>query len=339
MVDTLKKKSGLGRGLSSLFDAEEVVTDSIVQWQKPASPENLPKADNFSRSKEVLQTLEITLIQPGNAQPRKHFSQTEIDELAQSIQTNGILQPLLVRKLPGDTNQYELIAGERRWRAAKLAGLENVPVIIRDLTDQEALQIALIENIQRENLNPIEEGEAYERLLTEGKMTQEMLAKMIGKSRSHVANMLRLNVLPESLKTYVAEGRLSMGHVRALLTIENPETVGESILKEGLSVRETERLVNQIKNGVTRDSSLQILKKTHKLKNVSRETQNPISHNEKGEKHPEIQGIEAHLYDLLGLQCRIDVTSEGAGSIVLEFKSFKELDQLLSTLMSIEPEN
>lgn len=344
MADNIKRKSGLGRGLSSLFNDSDSGTESIVTWNK--DPEtNFPSIlDRPSVESPVASdtytVISLELITPGKAQPRRVFSQEEIEELAQSIRVNGVLQPVLVRMIDQKGNvknkMYELVAGERRWRAAKLAGLTEIPAVIRSMSDLEALQIALIENIQRENLNPIEEAEAYHRLISEASVTQEELSKLVGKSRSHVANMLRLISLPEALKSYVSEGRLTMGHVRALLTIEDPESVGKDVLEKGLSVRETERLVNQIKNRVSGSASAS-LSREEKLSNVSRETQKPkAKKTSDGEKHPEIQGIEAHLYDLLGLKCKIDVSADGDGCIVMEFKSFKELDQVLSTLMSID---
>lgn len=190
---------------------------------------------------------EIDRIHPNRYQPRKQFRNDELAELAQSIEAQGILQPLLVRP---DSTDYELIAGERRLRAAKLAGLDRVPVVLKEISDTDMLEAAIIENIQRENLNPIEESEAYHRLMTEFNLTQDQTAERVGKSRSTVANFLRLRQLPEKIKVSILDDRLSMGHARALLGCENQaqmENVWQAILKKGLSVRQTEALVKRLK--------------------------------------------------------------------------------------------
>ncbi len=223
--DKKPKKTGLGKGLDALFPEMDL----------PVSP-----------GPEPLFECDVDRIKPNPFQPRRQFPETELAELADSIKTQGILQPLLVRR-SGD--HYELIAGERRLRAAKLAGLYKVPVMIKEISNAELLELSIIENIQRQDLNPMEEAEAYQQLLTEFKLTQEQVAKRVGKSRSAVANFLRLNQLPEEIKSYVKDGTLTMGHARAILGLSTAalqRKVGKMVAEKGLSVRETERLVKRM---------------------------------------------------------------------------------------------
>jgi len=231
MIDDAKRLDGggarrasLGRGLSALFGE---------------STEDYSQLDKVRQSKQV----PIEFVHPGRYQPRRKFDEDAIQGLVESIRDKGILQPLLVRRDPETANSYELIAGERRWRAAQIAGLHEVPVIIRDLSDREALEIALIENIQRQDLTPLEEAEGYRRLMEEFEHTQEDLARAVGKSRSHVANMMRLLALPEPVKGMVQDGALTAGHARALLTSSDPVSVAREVVKRGLNVRQTEDLM------------------------------------------------------------------------------------------------
>ncbi len=229
-----KKKTGLGRGLDALFPNLSNLNDSPLEHSE-------------IENKEFL-NCDISLISPNRYQPRNQFSKDELEELSSSIKKQGVLQPLLVRK--SDTG-YELIAGERRLRAAKMAELSEVPVIIKEVSDRELLEFSIIENVQRENLNPMEEAEAYQRLIDEFNLTQDTIANCVGKSRSAVANFLRLNQLPEMIKRSIVEGELSMGHARALLgseNIEQQQAVWQIILSKGLSVRQTEALIKKIKN-------------------------------------------------------------------------------------------
>lgn len=231
MIDDAKRMDGggarrasLGRGLSALFG--EVTEDYSA-------------LDKVRQSKQV----PIEFVHPGKYQPRRKFDEEAIQGLVESIRDKGILQPLLVRRDPETANAYELIAGERRWRAAQIVGLHEVPVIIRDLSDREALEIALIENIQRQDLTPLEEAEGYRRLMDEFDHTQEDLARALGKSRSHVANMMRLLALPDPVKAMVQDGALSAGHARALLTASDPASVAREVVARGLNVRQTEDLM------------------------------------------------------------------------------------------------
>lgn len=228
MIDDTKqggaRRASLGRGLSALFGE---------------ATEDYSALDKVRQSKQV----PIEFVHPGRYQPRRKFDEEAIKGLVESIRDKGILQPLLVRRDAEDANSYELIAGERRWRAAQIAGLHEVPVIIRDLSDREALEIALIENIQRQDLTPLEEAEGYRRLMEEFEHTQEDLARAVGKSRSHVANMMRLLSLPDPVKTMVQDGALTAGHARALLTAPDPAAAAREVVTRGLNVRQTEDLM------------------------------------------------------------------------------------------------
>jgi ParB family chromosome partitioning protein len=224
-----RKKMALGRGLDALIPEADFRADS------DASPDSKPYFE-----------CEVRLIQPNRYQPRSHFDPDEMAQLSESIRAQGIIQPLLVCK---SELGYELVAGERRLRAAKMVGLETVPVVVKDVTDTEMLEISIVENIQRENLNPIEESEAYHRLIAEFGLTQEQAAQRVGKSRSAVANFLRLRQLPENIRQSIVNGQLSMGHARAILGAENPthqNAVWRAVVRKGLSVRQTEMLVKRM---------------------------------------------------------------------------------------------
>lgn len=226
-----RKKMALGKGLDALIPDVGLMDD-------PGKPD--AAKDYFK--------CEIDLIQPNRYQPRTHFSQEELSQLSDSIRIQGIIQPLLVRK---QDVGYELVAGERRLRAAKLAGLTQVPVIVKEISDVEMLELSIIENIQRENLNPIEEADAYHRLMVEFDLTQDQAAARVGKSRSAVANILRLRQLPEPIKATIFDGQLSMGHARALLGVDSPaqqHTAWRAVMAKGLSVRQTEALVKSLKD-------------------------------------------------------------------------------------------
>lgn len=231
MDDNAKKRMGLGRGLSALFG-------------ETSGGEEEAQVDRVRLTRLV----PTDQIHPGRYQPRRKFNEEELSSLVESVRERGVLQPLLVRKEPNavpGTTSYEIIAGERRWRAAQLAGLSEVPVLVRSLSDREALEIALIENIQRQDLTPLEEAEGFRRLMDEFTHTQEDLARAVGKSRSHVANMLRLLSLPDAVKQMVQDNILSMGHARALLAAPDPVALAQEVIRLGLNVRQTEQLVKQ----------------------------------------------------------------------------------------------
>ncbi len=218
------RRRPLGRGLAALFGE----TEGEAPFD-PASQRRVP----------------IELIRPSALQPRRRFAEAELDALAQSIREKGVLQPLLVRPVTDDDAAFELVAGERRWRAAQRVGLHEVPVTVRVLADTEAFEIALVENLQREDLSPLEEAEAYQRLVTEFGRTQASLAEAVGKSRSHVANTLRLLSLPQPVRNQLDEGELSAGHARALLAAADPAALAAEVVRRGLNVRATERLVQR----------------------------------------------------------------------------------------------
>lgn len=283
------KKLVLGRGLDALLPDIEPMED-------------IPK-EYF--------TCDIGLIQPNRYQPRLRFSDNELEEMARSIHQQGIIQPLLVRK---DSNGYELIAGERRLRAAKKAGLKQVPVLVKTITDIDMLEMSIVENVQRSDLNPIEEAEAYHRLITEFGLTQDQAAERVGKSRSAVANFLRLRQLPEQIKTSIMDGALSMGHARALLgtaTSAQLNAVFRTVISKGLSVRETERLIKRLKAEKERPKK-------------------PISSSE--------QRYFSDLADDLSgrFGTKVQIKKRGQkGKVEIEFYSNDDLDRLLSLLKQI----
>lgn len=290
---------GLGKGLSALmndgYDAPIVANgDTIIK-------------------------MPLQQLTAGKYQPRKDFIEDSLQELANSIKVNGILQPLLVREISKD--RYEIIAGERRFRAANIAGLKEVPVILHDMKDAQALEVALIENIQRQELNALEEAIAYAQLMGEFQYTQEALAKTLGKSRSHVANMLRLNQLPETVKDYVVQGKLSMGHARALVSAENPEQAAEEVVRRGLNVRQTEALIQQ-EGGMAKPIS-----------KASKPRLQPANNNQATrEKDQDILELEHMLSNNLGLNVAINTFNPQSGEVVIRYESLMELDEVLRRL-------
>ena len=255
------------------------------------------KAENSNEVK-------VTDIRPCAFQPRTNFDGEALQSLCDSIKEKGILQPLLVRSKNG---KYELIAGERRWRAAQMAGLERVPVIIKELSDQETLEIALIENLQRENLSAIEEAEGLNRLMHEYEYTQDVLGKVIGKSRSYIANSLRLLSLPEEVRRMIAENKLSAGHARALVGLPNAVELAKRIIAKGLSVRQTEQLIADLKN-----------KKTRKLAEKIMDA--------------DLNKIIADLEQKLQLKVKINAGQNGKGSVTLKYNNPAELSSILDIL-------
>ena len=276
----------LGRGLSALLGAES---------------EDYASLDRVRLSKMV----PIELVHPGRFQPRHNFDETQLEALADSIRTNGILQPILVRRHPQTPNSFEIVAGERRWRAAQIARLHEVPVIIREIADGEAVELALVENVQRQDLSPLEEAEGYRRLIEEFKNTQEDLARRVGKSRSHVANALRLLGLPEPVKALLEQGRLTAGHARALLSGADPAALAEQVVARGLNVRQTERLAQQ--------------RQTDPSAKTARE------------KDPDTLALERDLSALLGLRVTINIQGRG-GALTIHYRTLEQLDDVLKRL-------
>ena len=289
---------GLGRGLDALL-GEALRGDS--------SSANA-SADRDARSQGVT-TLSVIDIRPNPSQPRRHFSDDKLDELAASIARHGIIQPIVVRPFQGG---YQIVAGERRWRAAQRAQLHDLPAIVRNFDDTETVEIALLENIQRQDLNPIEEAEAYKKLTELFGHSAAELADLVHKSRSHVANMMRLLDLPPTLRDLVTEEKLSMGHARALLGSDNAVQLAMLVIKNGLSVRATEALVQQ--------------ERAPKAKNRKAAVANVP-------ENADIRAVEAHLGDLLGLKVRIaQKVAAGAGEVTFEYGSLDQFDMLCQRL-------
>jgi ParB family chromosome partitioning protein len=285
------KKRGLGKGLDALLGEDSNI--SIA-----ASAEN-----------SSLKMLAIDLIERGPFQPRRDFDQDALDSLADSIKTQGLVQPILVRPVE-DKNSYEIVAGERRWRAAQIAGLHDIPVIIKDVSDNEAMCIALIENIQRQDLNPLEEAGALERLINEFEMTHDAVAEAVGRSRPAVSNLLRLLELDNRVKKMVETGKLDMGHARALLSLSPPRQLEAAlrIVKQGLSVRATENLVKQFLDNNQQNRP----KKDSKDSNIAR--------------------LESDLSERLAAKVSITHQSSGQGKLQISYNSLDELQGILKRL-------
>ena len=293
------KRGGLGKGLDSLIP--EGKTKPISNTTKTVEKE----------VKTIEQLVKISKIEPNREQPRRYFEEDALLELADSIKQFGVLQPLLVQK-KGDF--YEIIAGERRWRAAKLAGIKEVPVIVKDYTKQEIVEIALIENIQRENLNPIEEAMAYKRLLTEFNLKQDEVAERVSKSRTAVTNSMRLLKLSEKIQQMIVDEMISTGHARALLAIENEEeqyNLATRIFDEKLSVREVEAIIRQMKNPKPQ--------KTQKV------VENSFIYKD----------LEEKMISVIGTKVSVTQKGKGKGKIEIEYYSDAELERIFDLLMSV----
>lgn len=298
------KKKGLGKGLDSLIPDNKSI--------KSVTPDKSAEAKKEAEEKADVQTMKINEVEPNRDQPRKNFDEDALLELSDSIKQFGVLQPLLVRKRK---DYYEIIAGERRWRAAKLAGVKEVPVIVKEYTDQEILEIGLIENIQRENLNPIEEAIAFKRLLEEFNLKQDEVAERVSKSRTAVTNSMRLLKLSDKVQQMIIDDMISTGHARALLAIDDPElqyTLANKIFDEKLSVRETEKLVKEIKNP-----------KKPKKKKVM---ENAFIY----------QDLEEKMKGVFGTKVSIASKGKGKGKIEIEYYSDDELEHLFDMMMSIK---
>jgi ParB family transcriptional regulator, chromosome partitioning protein len=284
-----KRPSGLGRGLSALLGE--------IEREAPVASDAAQAAG--------IRMMEVATLRPLPGQPRRHFDEAALDELAESIRARGLLQPLVVR----DTGAgFQIVAGERRWRAAQRAQLHQVPVIIKEFDDRTALEMALIENIQREQLNALEEGETYRRLIEDYGHSQEELGKIVGKSRSHIANLIRLRDLPLRVHGWLSTGELTMGHARALLTTMDPEAIAKMVLAKGLSVRQTEALVRREKAG-------------DKPKRVRAGKASDA----------DIAALERQLADLLGL--KVTIRHEGkSGQVTLHYSSLEQLDMICQRL-------
>ncbi len=289
-LDPAKRRpAGLGRGLSALMGEIDRISVGEPQGQN-------------------IRMLSIADIHPHPDQPRRHFDEDKLDELAQSISERGVLQPIVVRR---QGTGYQIVTGERRWRASQRARLHDIPAIVREFTDTETLEIAIIENIQRADLNAIEEAEAFQRLIGDFGHSQEALGKLVHKSRSHVANLLRLLDLPESVRREVAQGNLTMGHARALITASDPQALAAEVIRRGLSVRDTERLARATKDKASGGGASR----------------------PKAEQEPDadIASLERQLGDMLGLAVRINHAGEG-GVVTLAYSSLDQLDMICQRL-------
>lgn len=293
----IRKKMGLGRGLDALLG-------EAIRGDAPPTP----SASAPNLQSQGVATIAVGDITPNPGQPRRHFSDEKLDELAASISRHGIIQPIVVRPFAGG---YQIVAGERRWRAAQRAQIHDLPAIVRNFDDGETLEIALLENIQRQDLNPIEEAEAYRKLTELFGHSATALAELVHKSRSHVANMMRLLDLPPAIRDLVIEEKLTMGHARALLGADDSLRLAAVVVKQGLSVRATEALVKKAREPKTGDGKA----------NLS------------NEPNADIRAVESHLGDLLGLRVTINQKNvTGAGSVTFEYGSLDQLDMLCQRL-------
>ena len=292
----MKKTTGLGRGLSALMG------------EAPAVPRTDVSAAGGVR------TIEVARIRPNPSQPRQMFDSDALDELAASIAERGVLQPIIVRAVD---DGFELVAGERRWRAAQKAQLHEIPAIIREFDEESSAEVALIENIQRENLNAIEEGEAYRQLIDRYGHSQEIVGKLVGKSRSHVANLMRLLELPEKVRQMLLRGDISMGHGRAIATAPDPESLANRIVEGDLSVRQAEHLAKQERPGAGHDIG----------RASDRTARRAVD--------ADLEALERQLGDLLGLRVKVSHGKNG-GSVSLHYSSLDQLD-LICQRLSGEP--
>ena len=281
-----ENRSRLGRGLAALMG--DVGDETRTGDRSQASQRKVP----------------TEFLKPNPRNPRKTFEEPDLADLSASIKEKGIIQPIIVREKAGVADIYEIIAGERRWRAAQRAGLHEVPIVVVQASDRDALEMAIIENVQRADLNPIEEAAGYERLMAEFSYAQSDLAQMIGKSRSHIANMLRLMKLPDSVKELLRNGSLTAGHGRALLSVKDPESVARRIVERGMTVRDVERIAQEDTSGT---------KKT--------------SPSKKTEKDPDTRALEKALEDVLGLGVSIMHGARG-GELRIKYRTLEQLDDI-----------
>lgn len=295
------KRKGLGKGLDALLGAGPIVSPSPVSTAPDQTPTSDPKLDGR------LAHIPVEFCQRGKYQPRRDMHPEQLEELAESIKAQGVMQPIVVRPLGPD--HYEIIAGERRWRAAQLAGLEKIPAVIREVNDEAAIAMALIENIQREDLNPMEEAMALKRLQDEFELTHQEVAQAVGKSRTTVTNLLRLIALTDDVKKLLEHGDLEMGHARALLTLEpeDQREIGRQVVAKGLSVRQTETLVRSFQENKNN-------KKPAPAKTPS----------------ADIRHLQEQLSERLGAGVEIQHTAKGKGKLVINYNSLDELDGILA---------
>ena len=292
-------RRGLGRGLSALLgEPEAPPAEGVAAPVLSAGP---------------AQEVPIELLRRNPDQPRRSFGEPELEELAASIREKGVLQPILVRPAPGASGEYQIVAGERRWRAAQRAGLHAVPVLVRELDDLDVLEIAIVENVQRADLNAVEEALGYKALIDRFGRTQEAVAQVVGKSRSHVANALRLLNLPEEVREHIAEGRLSAGHARAIANAPDPAGLARTIVDKGLSVRQAEDLARQAQG------------------RPAGEAAKPARAAARGGKHPDTVSLEQDLSEAVGLAVEID-DKGGKGAVLVRYQTLEQLDDICQRL-------
>jgi ParB family chromosome partitioning protein len=282
-------RSRLGRGLAALIGDVDVEAQS---GERARPPRRVP----------------IEFLKPNPRNPRRAYPEAELEELAQSLRERGMVQPIVVRKAKGAAEEYEIIAGERRWRAAQRAGLHEVPIVVLEVTDAQALELAIIENVQRADLNPLEEAAGYQALATEFGRSQEEIAEIVGKSRSHVANTLRLLKLPETAKAYIYAGKISAGHARALINMANPEAVARDIVERGLNVREVETMAQE-----------------QAAAGRSTRARPPRR------KDPDTLALERRVSDALGLVVSVDHRGKG-GTLHIRYRDLEQLEEILRRL-------
>lgn len=304
--DTKKK---LGKGLGALL-GETRREEPLVRQNAPADDAPQPGGSSTAAPQSGLASIPVANIEPLPGQPRTHFDDAALDELAESIATRGVIQPIIVTPL--EKGRYQLVAGERRWRAAQRARLHQIPALVRKLDQREVLALALIENIQREDLNPVEEARAYSRLAESESMTQAEIAKMVDKSRSHVANLMRLLALPDSVLDRVEQGALSMGHARALVGRDDAEMLAQRAVAEGLSVRAMERLTSTPKSSAK---------------------PNAPANNYGGAGDADILAVQRHLEEFLGLQVQIKPEADPkSGQVMIRYRTLDQLDLVCQRL-------
>lgn len=305
----MAKKNGLGRGLDALFaDAAPINEEEVIQSNK----QNIEKSVDAEASEDRVMYIDINDIKPNSAQPRKQFDESKLKELAESIRVTGVIQPLIVRN---SDNGYELVAGERRWRASRIANLKKVPCIIRNYDEKQNALVAIIENMQRENLNPIEEAEGLKSMTEKYGLTQEQVSNSLGKSRTYITNSIRLLKLPTEIQEFISSGQMSAAHGRTIINISDAGkqmAICDKVIKNGLSVRETEHLADKIKDEI----------KPNRKKRKSRAGD---------KKSSEILSAEAELRRLTGT--KVNISGDGkSGKLEFEYYSTEELNQLIDTL-------
>jgi ParB family chromosome partitioning protein len=289
-----KPSAGLGRGLSALLGDRD-----------PDAPATAAAA---SEPQKGLKTVPITQLKPNPFQPRKVFDPQELEDLTNSIKEKGILQPLVVRPAPGQAEAYQIIAGERRWRAAQRAQLHQVPVLVREMTDAEALEIAVIENVQRADLNAIEEARGYKQLADQFSYSQEQIAQVIGKSRSHIANTVRLLNLPQAVQDYIYDGKLSAGHARSLINAPDPERLAREIVEGGLNVRDAEKKAQAAKGKPQKSPPVPV------------------------KKDADTRALEVQVTNTLGLAVVIDHKGDKGGKLTVSYSNLEQLDDIVARL-------